>query len=137
MKRRNAQFLTTGRHVLSGEHGGVGGGFVAIGLDFHPARDADEGFSAGEVGNVDEGVVEGGEEVGYGEDFFAFDGLWSEFGCFTVYLFRVEFRGDSNNGLENRKYISDGHNSMDESHSSNIINRVPKQNIYCSSIHQT
>lgn len=62
---------------MGGKHGSVGGGFVAVSLDFHTAGDADEGFSAGKVGDMDEGVVEGSEEVGYGEYFFALDGFWS------------------------------------------------------------
>ena len=73
VKGGDTQIFAFGSHVLGGKHGSVGGGFVAIGLDFHAAGDADEGFTAGEVGDVDEGVVEGGEEVGYGEDFFALD----------------------------------------------------------------
>ena len=61
VKRGDSQFLATGRHVLSGEHGGVRRGFVPIGLDFHPSRDADERLASGEIGDVYEGVVEGGE----------------------------------------------------------------------------
>lgn len=79
MEGGDSQFLTASGHVLGGKHGSVGGGFVAIGLYFHAAGDADEGFSAGEIGNVNEGVVKGGEEVGDCEDFLAFDGLGSKF----------------------------------------------------------
>lgn len=83
MKSSYSQFLASSRHVLGGKHGSVGGGFITIGLDFHSSSDTDEGFSAGEIGYMDEGVVEGSEEVGDGEDFLSFDGLWGEFGvCF-------------------------------------------------------
>ena len=35
VQRRDAQLLALGRHVLSGQHGGIWGGFVAVGFDFH------------------------------------------------------------------------------------------------------
>ena len=36
----------------------VGGGLFAISLDLHAARDARVGFSSGQIGNVNESVVE-------------------------------------------------------------------------------
>ena len=77
MQCGNAQFLTAGRDILGGKHGRVGGGFVAVCLYFHAAGDADESFPSGEIGDMDKGVVEGGEEMGHGENFFALD----EVGC--------------------------------------------------------
>lgn len=58
---------------MGGKHGSVGRGFVPIGLDFHSTSDTYESFPSREIGNVDEGIVEGGEEMGHGEDFFALD----------------------------------------------------------------
>ena len=49
-------------------HGCVGGRLITIGLDLHASGDSGEGFSAGEVGDVDEGIVPGGEDVADGED---------------------------------------------------------------------
>lgn len=73
MQCRNTQFFTAGGDILGGKHGRVGGGFVAVGLYFHAAGDADESFSPREIGDMDEGIVEGGEEMGYGENFFTLD----------------------------------------------------------------
>lgn len=63
----DAELLAPEGDVLGGKHGGVRAGLVAVGLDLHAAGDADEGLAAGEVGHVDEGVIEGGEEVGNAE----------------------------------------------------------------------
>jgi hypothetical protein len=57
----DADFLAAGGTVLSGQHGGVGRGLVSVGLDLHTAGDSDDGFLAGEISDVDESVVEGGD----------------------------------------------------------------------------
>ena len=72
MKRRDTNLLTLLSDILRGKHGGVGGGFVTVGFDFHTASDAYECFAAGEVCDVYKCVVEGGEDVAYGEDIFVF-----------------------------------------------------------------
>lgn len=64
MQSRNAQFLALCCHILSCQHGRIGRRFVTIGFHFHAASDTDDGFAAGEVGDVDKGVVEGGVDAG-------------------------------------------------------------------------
>lgn len=64
----DAELLAAGSDVLRGQHGGVGGGLVAIGLDLHAAGDTGDGFAATEIGNVDEGIVEGGKDTGNAKD---------------------------------------------------------------------
>jgi len=54
---RDAKLLTTSSHVLSGKHGGIWRGLVAIGLDLHATSHTDESLAAGEIGDVDESVV--------------------------------------------------------------------------------
>ena len=54
--------------VLGSQHGGVWGGLVTVGLDLHTTGDTGDGFAAGEIGDVDEGVVERGEDTGDAED---------------------------------------------------------------------
>lgn len=49
--------------VDGGEHSGVGGGLLSVGLDFHTTGDSAVGFTAGQISNVDEGVVEGRLDV--------------------------------------------------------------------------
>jgi hypothetical protein len=49
--------------VDGGEHSSVGGGLFSVSLDFHAASDAGVGFAAGEIGDVDEGVVLGRLDV--------------------------------------------------------------------------
>jgi hypothetical protein len=63
-----AEFLALLRHVLGGEHGGVGGTLVTIRLHLHPTRDADQSLPAGEIRHVDERVVEASVQVGDSED---------------------------------------------------------------------
>lgn len=41
----------------------VGGGLLSVGLDLHAAGDSSVGLAAGQVGHVDEGVVESGQDV--------------------------------------------------------------------------
>ena len=54
--------------VLGSQHGGVWGGLVTVGLDLHTTGDTGDSFAAGEIGDVDEGVVERGEDTGDAED---------------------------------------------------------------------
>jgi hypothetical protein len=54
--------------VLGRQHGSVRGGLVTVGLDLHAAGDTGDGFAAGQIGDVDEGVVEGGENAGNAKD---------------------------------------------------------------------
>lgn len=42
----DAQLLAADGDVLGGQHGGVGGGLVAVGLDLLAAGDTDEGLAA-------------------------------------------------------------------------------------------
>ena len=63
------ELLESVDYVDGSEHGGVRGGFVSIGSDFHAASDSGEGFPAGEVGDVDEGVVPGSQDMADGEEF--------------------------------------------------------------------
>ena len=99
----DAELLAADGDVLSGQHGGVGGGLVTVGLDLHATGDTGDGLTATgitqvslctiflkcqnariffqirrpldgccsdvrEIGDVDEGVVEGGEDTGNAED---------------------------------------------------------------------
>lgn len=75
MEGGDAELLAPDGDVLGGKHGSVRAGLVAVGLDLHAAGDADEGLAAGEVGHVDEGVIEGSEEVGNAENLLTLDGL--------------------------------------------------------------
>lgn len=94
MEGVDAKLLAAGSDVLGSQHGGVGGGLVAIGLDLHSTGNTADGLTATgitqvspgttkslsrpavpysrvdepEIGDVDEGVVEGGEDTGNAED---------------------------------------------------------------------
>jgi hypothetical protein len=52
--------------VLGCQHGSVWGGLVTISL--HATGDTGDGFAAGQIGDVDEGVVEGSEDAGNAEN---------------------------------------------------------------------
>lgn len=59
--------------VLGSQHGGVGRRLVTVGLDLHSTGDTGDGFAAGQIGDVDEGVVEGGEDAGNAENELALE----------------------------------------------------------------
>lgn len=58
VQRGDADLLALAGDVLRGEHGGVWRGFVTVSLDLHATGDTGDGFLAGEIGDVDKGVVE-------------------------------------------------------------------------------
>jgi len=64
----NTELLAASSNVLGCQHSGVGRGFIAVGLDLHAASDTRDGFAAREIGDVDEGVIEGGEDASDAED---------------------------------------------------------------------
>lgn len=55
-------------NVLGSQHGGVWGGLVSVGLDLHTTSDSGDGLLTGEIGHVDEGVVEGSIDAGNTEN---------------------------------------------------------------------
>ncbi len=59
MERSDSQCLDLLSDILSGQHSGVGGGLVSVGLDLHTTGDAAQSFTPGKISNMDEGVVEG------------------------------------------------------------------------------
>ncbi len=67
----DAHGLEVLRELLRGLHGSVGRRLLSVSLDHHTAGDPGVGLSAGVVGHVEEGVVEGGEDVAHGEDVVA------------------------------------------------------------------
>merc|ERR1712233_244182 len=68
----DAQLLASSSNVLSGQHSSVWGGLVTVGLDFHASSNSADGFAAGEIGNMYEGVVEGREDSCDAENKLAF-----------------------------------------------------------------
>lgn len=61
----------------------IWGRFFSIGLDLHSSGDSAVGFSTGEISNVNESIVEGGEKMDNTEvvDILGGTGLrWSEVG---------------------------------------------------------
>lgn len=59
--------------VLGSQHGGVGRRLVTVGFDLHSTGDTGDGFAAGQIGDVDEGVVERGEDAGNAENELALE----------------------------------------------------------------
>merc|ERR1719411_1772647 len=53
--------------VLGGQHSSVGRGLISVGLHLHSSGDPADGLTAGQVGHVDEGVVEGGVDMSHSE----------------------------------------------------------------------
>lgn len=59
----DANGLELAANVDGGQHSSVGRGLLSVSLDFHTTGDTGVGFTAGEISNVDEGVVLGGLNV--------------------------------------------------------------------------
>jgi len=53
--------------ILGGQHSGVGRGLVTISLHFHASGHPADGFPAGQIGDVDEGIVEGRKDMRHSE----------------------------------------------------------------------
>lgn len=64
----DAQLLATSSHILSRQHGSVGRRLVTVSLDLHTTGDTADGFTAGQIGDVHEGIVERGEDPGHAKD---------------------------------------------------------------------
>ena len=75
MEGSDAELLAADGDVLGSQHGGVGGGLVTVGLDLHATGDTRDGFAARQIGDVDEGIVERGEDAGNAEDELALTDL--------------------------------------------------------------
>ena len=54
--------------VDGSEHSGIRGRLITISLDLHSSSDSGESFASREISNVDEGIVEGSEDVSNSED---------------------------------------------------------------------
>jgi hypothetical protein len=93
VKGSDTQFFALSSHVLGGKHGSVRRGFVTISLYLHSSGNSDECFTAREIGNMDEGVVEGGKKVGDSEDFFALNEV--AFRCCGFFTALNESGGES------------------------------------------
>jgi hypothetical protein len=52
MQRSNTQLLAPRSDILRSQHGSVRRGFIAIGLDFHSACHAADGFAAAGITQV-------------------------------------------------------------------------------------
>lgn len=76
----DTDFLASDGDVLSGQHGSVRRGLVTIGLDLHTTGNTGDGLLTGEIGDVNEGIVEGGENVSYSEDKLTLFGVGAEGG---------------------------------------------------------
>lgn len=70
----DAQLLAASGHILSGKHGSVGGRLITISLHLHTTGHADEGFTAGQIRHVNEGIVEGGVDVRHSEHLLSLAG---------------------------------------------------------------
>ena len=92
MQSVDTQFLASSSNILRSQHSRIRRRFITVGLDFHTASHTADGFAATgitqivslctntgfvlcswdepEIGDVDEGVIEGGENTGDAEDEF-------------------------------------------------------------------
>jgi hypothetical protein len=97
MEGGDADLTAPGSNVLSSQHSSVGRGLVTVSLDLHATcgksrseaipkthrtrlctSDTGDGLLAGEISDMDEGVVEGGVDVGNTKDKLALADLGAE-----------------------------------------------------------
>ena len=71
----DANSLELTANVDGGKHSGVGGGLFSVSLDLHTTGDTGVSFTAGEIGDVNEGVVEVSLQVAHTEDVLGLLGL--------------------------------------------------------------
>ena len=64
MDSGDTNFLTLDGNVLSSQHGSVWRGLILVSLDLHTTSDSGDGFLTGQIGNMDEGIVEGSKDTG-------------------------------------------------------------------------
>lgn len=63
---------------LSGQHSGIGRRLISVGFDFHAPRDTGDCLTAGKIRNMNERVVETGEDVRHTEHKFTFTYLGTQ-----------------------------------------------------------
>lgn len=90
MQGRDAELLALCCHILRCQHGCIGRRLVSVGFHLHAAGDADNGFAAGEIGDMDKGVVEGGVDAGDAKYELAGTDLGTE-GDVFLYLYLFSF----------------------------------------------
>ena len=64
----DADLLQFDGDLLGGNHGSVWGALFLIRVHLHSTGDLAVGFASGEIGDVNEGVVPGGQDVSDGKD---------------------------------------------------------------------
>lgn len=64
MDSGDTNFLTLDGNVLGSQHGSVWGRLVLVSLDLHTTSDSGDGFLTGQIGNMDESIVERSKDTG-------------------------------------------------------------------------
>lgn len=78
MEGRDAKLLAASGNVLCRQHGSVWRGLVTVSLDLHATGDTGDSLATGQIGDVDEGVIEGRENAGNAENELALADLGSK-----------------------------------------------------------
>ncbi|ANB13654.1 hypothetical protein AWJ20_1953 [Sugiyamaella lignohabitans] len=71
----DTNLLALDGNVLSGQHGSVRRRLVVVGLDLHTTGNTRDGFTTGQIGNVDEGIIERCKDTSNSEDKLSLTGL--------------------------------------------------------------
>merc|ERR1711924_47403 len=64
----NAELLAAHSNILGSKHRSIWGRLVTISLHLHASSDTDHGLTSSEIGDVHEGVVVRGVDVGHAEN---------------------------------------------------------------------
>lgn len=77
----NLELLESVDDIDGCQHSRIRGGLVSVRLDLHAAGNSGQGFSAGQIGNMDEGVVPCGQDVADSEEFLILGNLRTKLDC--------------------------------------------------------
>ena len=78
VERGDSELLAPHGDVLGGKHSSVGARLVTIGFHLHTTSDTNERLPSGDIGHMDESVVERGEDMDDPEDVLSLPDLRSE-----------------------------------------------------------
>jgi hypothetical protein len=71
----DTELLASSGNILGSQHSSVRRRLITISLDLHSTGDADEGLTTGKIGDVNEGVIERGKDVGNTENLLTWGDL--------------------------------------------------------------
>lgn len=86
VKSSDANLLASGGNVLSSQHGSVRRRLIVVSLDLHTTSNTGDGLTAGKIGDVNKGIVEGSKDSGNAKNKLTFTSLETKGNVFYEYM---------------------------------------------------